>query len=246
MASDSTVETSLDTGKIKNKLQALVGESRNREVAKILLRLRGESLMKAVAEGSKVPGTKLDYGNASAWLREIPGRFGQAKQEALLRYLGVELHGLNPKYVHSWILPPATGPELLQDLSDLLTVYAKQPHRFAWLKVSSSALQALAIAAGEVSIVFKPTAESNVTDMAQWLKRLGLSNAQNATSELIISDEQWRLLIAQQLLPDALWGAFNSAALSRWQMVIEWAIQQGLSPEDTLLRLKQAHSTDKV
>lgn len=244
MSTATSTESIKSAGKSSNTLSGLDGESRNREVTRTLLKLRGESLMKAVAAGSKALGIKLDYGNASAWMREIPGRFGQKKQEELLRYLGVEHHRLNPGQVHVWALPPFTDAERAQGMLDLLGTYAGQPDRFAWLKTQSAALRGLAIMAGGVSIVFLPTAETNQEDMAQWLVQFGMKDEQDISREVgVISDEIWRQLLDNHLSPESLWLNAGASAAQDWRPVIEWAKLNGLSPEETLQRLQAASVT---
>lgn len=244
MSTEPSTESIKSAEKSENSFSGLDGESRNREVTRTLLKLRGESLMKAVAAGSKALGVKLDYGNASAWMREIPGRFGQNKQEELLRYLGVEQHRLNPGQIHVWALPPHTDLERAKALLDLLATYAGQPDRFAWLKTPSDALRGLAIMVGGVTIVFLPTAETNQEDMTQWLVQFGLKGEQDLSAEAgVISDEIWEQLLNNQLSPGSLWLTSGPSADEDWRPVIEWAKQNGLGPEETLRRLQAASVT---
>lgn len=244
MSSKPSTESIKSAEKSENTFSGLDGESRNREVTRTLVKLRGESLMKAVAAGSKALGVRLDYSNASAWMREIPGRFGQKKQDELLSYLGVEHHRLNPAQVHVWALPPRTDAEGAKAMLDLLAMYAGQPDRFAWLKTPSAALRGLAIMAGGVSIVFLPTAESNEADMAHWLVQFGLKDGQDLSAEAgVISDEIWKRLLGNQLSPESLWLTSGPSAEEDWRPVIEWAKQNGLGPEETLRRLKAASGT---
>ena len=241
MSTKPSTESIKSAEKSENTFSGLDGESRNREVTRTLVKLRGESLMKAVAAGTKALGVRLDYSNASAWMREIPGRFGQKKQEELLHYLGVDQHRLNSGQIHVWALPPCTDTEHAQGLLDLLATYAGQPDRFAWLKTPSDALRGLAIMAGGVSIVFLPTAETNQEDMAHWLVQFGMKDEQDVSGEAgVISDEIWTQLLDNQLSPGSLWLTSGASAKQDWRPVIEWAKQNGLSPEETLQRLKAA------
>ncbi|MDA3876653.1 MAG: hypothetical protein PF483_06150 [Halothiobacillus sp.] len=218
------------------------GESRNRDAIRILLALRKESLMRAVAEGSKVCGAKLDYGNASAWMREIPGRFGQKKQEDLLRYLGIENHRLSPERIHWWVLPGQKDTEQTEGFLRLLETYAGQLDRFMWLRNPSGALRGLAILAGGVSIIFRPTAETNSAEMTHWLAQFKCTAEQDgSTASGVKTDEIWQQLIANQLSPEALWSpSKDSTNEDDWRIVIEWAKQNGLGPEDTKTLLQAA------
>ncbi|MHB8919420.1 MAG: hypothetical protein ACYC3N_00095 [Halothiobacillus sp.] len=246
MSTKPSTESTKSAEKSENTFSGLDGESRNREVTRTLVKLRGESLMKAVAAGSKALGVRLDYSNASAWMRDIPGRFGQKKQEELLHYLGVDQHRLNSGQIHVWALPPCTDTERAQGLLDLLATYAGQPDRFAWLKTPSDALRGLALMAGGVSIVFLPTAETNQEDMTQWLVQFGLKDEQDVSREVgVISDEIWTQLLDNQLSPGSLWLTSEASAEQDWRPVIEWAKLNGLSPEETLQRL-QATSVTKM
>ncbi|WP_290680205.1 hypothetical protein [Halothiobacillus sp. 15-55-196] len=245
MSTTPSTESIKSAAESESTFSGLDGESRNREVTRTLLRLRGESLMKAVAAGSKVLGVRLDYGNASAWMREIPGRFGQKKQDELLSYLGVEQHRLTAGRIHVWALPPHTDLERAKAMLDLLATYAGQPDRFAWLKTPSDALRGLALMAGGVSIVFLPTSETNHEDMTQWLVQFGLKDKQDVSSEVgVISDEIWTQLLDHQLSPGSLWLTSGPSAEQDWRPVIEWAKQNGLGPEETLRRLQAASFTE--
>lgn len=217
------------------------GEARNREAVRTLLKLRNESLMAATAKGSKVTGVKLDYGNASAWMREIPGRFGKIKQTALLEYLGIEGQRLSPSKIHNWILPRQGDKELNADFSKLLDTYAAQPSRYAWMIGQHGGLKGLAIFSDGASIVFQPTNTVNRTEMEHWLAQSKLTKAQDASAEVgEKSEELWEKLISNQILPEALWSSVASEPTQDWQPVIAFANQSGMSPNEVLEILKSS------
>lgn len=217
------------------------GESRNREAVRTLLKLHGESLMTAVAKGSKATGIRLDYGNTSAWMREIPGRFGQSKQRELLRYLGIEDHRLDPRRIHFWILPNPGDTELSGALFELLTTYADQPSQFLWLSNSAGAFRGLAILAGGVSIVFLPTAGTNRLEMEQWLENLKDTNIQGISAEAgVKSDAIWQELISNKLPPEVLWSASEPTTEQDWHVVIDLAEKNGLDPQSAQKLLSAA------
>lgn len=241
MSTTSTSHSTSSTETPKRSRATLDGELRNREVTRTLLSLRGESLMHAVAAASRNPGVRLDYGNASAWMREIPGRFGQKKQEELLRYLGVDQHRLNPGQIHVWALPRTDDVARSRALLDLLNTYAEPPDRFIWLTTPSGALRGLAIKAGGVGIVFQPTAETNQNGMRQWLSLFQLRGEQEASAGTgVKTDEMWGQLIDNQSSPESLWLSAEPSAQADWKIVIDWAKQKGLGPIETKELLQAA------
>ena len=121
-----------------------------------LLELRQVSLMKAVGQAAaRYPEVRLDYGNASAWLRGIPGRLGSNKLSVLLDYLGLHQGRLDAERIHWWYLPKEQVMTEQNELLRLLRHYAGEPSAVLWLQNTAGNLLGLAIKAGAVSVVLQ-------------------------------------------------------------------------------------------
>ncbi|MGC8697902.1 MAG: hypothetical protein ACP5Q0_05455 [Halothiobacillus sp.] len=207
-------------------------ESRHRDAVRILLKLRNESLMQAVAQGSKLAGVKLDYGNASAWMREIPGRFGPAKQMALLRYLGINGQRLDSSRLHFWFLPNTKDATAAKEMKGLWLSFDAEPSQYRWLRDSAGGFLGLAVQVAGGSIVFLPGAQSGRSEMEAWLAQFKWENQQPPLPDAGgIANEVWQKLRASELPPEFLWQPSDQTPTPDWQSVITFAIQSGFDPQ---------------
>lgn len=197
--------------------------------------------MHAVAEGSKVCDTKLDYGNASAWMREIPGRFGEAKQAALMHYLGITEHRLDPTQLHLWALPSKQDAALSAGVVRLLKTYAGALDQWMWVKNPTGGVRGLGIRVGGVSILFQPSAETNLEEMNAWLEKLHCTPEQAANSACAVkTDAVWQQLLSQQMAPEALWlSSTEATAQAEWNRVIDMAQQKGFTPAEVMALIER-------
>lgn len=221
--------------------QALDREEIRRAMVGVLLKLRQESLMKTAAEGSKMTGEKLDYGNASAWMRAIPGRFGEPKQVALLKYLGIEGAQLTHQRIHCWALPKPNTPEA-QAVLDMLDFTGGKRTKALRLTTPTDGLWGYAVLANGATVVIQPSVTLPPQDLATWLNRLGLSSS--AVEQIpthTLTDDQWQALNQGELKPDALWADTARSTAEYWQPVLDWARAHELTASD-ILAIVQKHT----
>lgn len=234
-------QTSATTSKPAIDFHVLDPEEIRRTMVGVLLKLRQESLMKAVAEGSKMTGEKLDYGNASAWMRAIPGRFGEPKQVALLRYLGIEGAQLSHQRIHCWALPKPETPEA-QAVMDMLDFAGGKWTKALRLTTPSEGLRGYAVLTDGATVVIPPSVTLPTQALETWLDRIGINSTSAAQiSTCSLTDEQWQALNQGELKPDALWADTARSTEADWQVVIDWAKTHQLTASD-ILKIAQQHT----
>ncbi|WP_156521225.1 hypothetical protein [Halothiobacillus diazotrophicus] len=99
----------------------------------------------------------------------------------------------------------------------------------------------MAVLAGGVSIVFLPTAGVNREEMKQWLNQFQWNDEQDKSSECGIKpDTVWQSLISNELPPSVLWTPANNHAEKNWRIVIDFAANHGLTPDQVVVMLRNA------
>lgn len=214
-------------------------EERLRHAVKTLLALRGVSLMRACIEATERAGSKLDYGNASSWLRGVPGRFGMSKVELLLDYLGIKDYRLDTQRIHAWILPHKDDKTGREAMLQLLKEYAGLPARALWLLTPQKALHALAVDAGGVTIIFQPSKDIRRDDLHEWLDTLQKPCDMVNEAVGIKSIPHWDDLFSGREPPERLWQMEQSDDERAWQKVIEVLKARGITPEEVLAWVEQ-------
>lgn len=215
-----------------------------------LLALRQESLMKAVGQAAaRDPDARLDYGNASAWLRGIPGRLGSKKLLVLLDYLGIHQGRLNAERIHWWYLPKGQVLSEQNELLMLLRQYAGEPSAVLWLQNTAGNLLGLAIKAGAVSVVLQLDTNHSQADLNAWLSLLPKTFHSIEKENGIKSEATWAALKDGNAPPSALWEKEASFDDQVWQEVIGRLKKRGLNAQaaglliDTALSLMKEDET---
>lgn len=200
---------------------------------KALLELRGLSLMQAVKEASEIFEAKLDYGNASAWLRHVPGRFGRDKIGLLLNALGLFNQHLDVRQTHWWFLPDEDDALARQQLLRVLEQGAALPSQCLWLSGELGEFYGLAIKAGDASVVLQASNKTNKSHLDAW--RTSLPNSCPLLPDAVgrKSKTLWTTLRdAKASHPELLWEEESRHGEDAWQNLIHTCKAKGMTPDD--------------
>ena len=210
---------------------------------RVLLDLQDISLMQAVLDAKNASGEKMDYGNVSAWMRDIPGRMSEQKVRVFLAHLGLVQGRLDTHRIHRWTLAHdafQVPPRLVQRL---LTESAAWPQRYVWLSTTHGAKRALAMQAGDATLlmVFEQHQGMNEQDMLRWLHKMGLDGTPETCDFSAKSEAFWQALERGEInTPSVIWSKEESSDEARWDEVLKFAQHQALHADDVLILLNAA------
>jgi hypothetical protein len=216
------------------------------QTVKTLLTLRGESLMHACAKASERAQSKVDYGNASSWLRGVPGRMGTNKLEVLLAYLGMRDYRLDAQRIHGWRLPREEDEQGRKAMLQLLQRDAALPARALWLLTPQKAIRGLAVDAGGVTLVFQPSQGIGREELQTWLTTLPQPCVMLDEAVGVKSMPHWEDLLHGREPPERLWQMEQSDNDRAWQAVIETLKTRGIAPEDVLSLVERGERAQEV
>lgn len=226
-------------------------ETRNRMSAHALLALRHQTLMAVLKNVPRDFHERLDYGNASAWLRGVPGRFGIKKQRALLYLIGYADGALRTDMVHVWypprrhVPPPAKGAEpIAQEDENVQSFFAHLVacgSRFQRRRVTTPEGAPLGWALNVMgATVLLPIHNGNSeSDITSWFKRQGLDKT-SLRDEIVIAKETWLDCLGGNGADHDFWADRTDNTVSpQWLEVIQAAQSRGLQPDILLDYIRQ-------
>lgn len=162
----------------------------NRRLVRALLALKKISLMSLVAQRTQDCPEKLDYGNASAWLRGVPGRLSVNKQRALLSLLGYDAghSSLYPDKLHVWWPNQEEHDEDVRFLLERLGTSQHDCRRRIVSHLGKSLGWTLKI--GGATVIFRIASWCKEETITGWFKRIGLDKMKTL-AEKNISQKNW-------------------------------------------------------
>lgn len=223
-------------------------EARNRKFANALLALRHQTLMALLKNLPEDFPERLDYGNASSWLRGVPGRFGVIKQRALLSLIGYEHGHLRTDITHAWFPPrphrkmSADSRSNDEDVSKFIAEFTSgdAPLRRRRVTTPEKAPLGWALDLRGATVLLPINNGVSETEITKWLASQGLDKASTLCTETSLPKETWLEYINGKPIEFGIWNTYVKNVITQpWDEVIKEAKSRGLQPGDVLALVRK-------
>lgn len=216
-------------------------------VCKVLLLLRNESLMEAVKHCCAQSGEKVDYSNAAAWMRDVPGRMSEHKIDVLMRYLGLGDTKLDPSQLHRWFVPRKDDGFSHSLLLTFIQQFAGELQQHVLLRDPMQTILGLALKAGPVSLVFLPRKGGHPGDLLDWQQQLPASCLTLPDDQGVQSKAFGERLRSRDLIaPQCVWTPLTHADTQAWESLNDELQRKGLTPRDVSDLVEVAQSLRRL